>query len=311
MFDQDTILLLKIVLGLLIFASLIGLGLKKFSTNEKLEPVIDNLNSRTKAWWMMCIIFALALATGGIGSVILFGITSFLALREFITITPSKKADHKTLFWVFFIITPIQYYLIYIDWYGLFSIFIPVYAFLYIPARSALSGDSENFLERTAKIQWGLMISVYCISHAPALLTLKIPNYDNPAKLLFYLVLIVQLSDVFQYVFGKLFGRHKIAPKVSPNKTWEGFIGGVTSAVIVGTFFYWATPFSMLEAAGMSLIITLLGFLGGLTMSSIKRDQGIKDFGTMIEGHGGILDRMDSICFSAPIYFHLVRYFYS
>lgn len=311
MFDQDTKLLLQIVGGLLIFASAIGFILHKSVKSEKHLPTIQNLNARIKAWWVMCFIFALALATGGLGSIILFGFTSFFALREFITITPSKRGDHKTLFWTFFLFTPVQYYLVYTEWYGLFSIFIPVYAFLFIPARSALSGDCDNFLERTAKIQWGLMISVYCISHAPALLTLKIPNYENPAKLLFYLVLVVQLSDVLQYVFGKLFGKYKIVPKVSPNKTWEGFIGGVLSATGIGTLFYWATPFKIYEAALICLAITLLGFLGGLTMSAIKRDQGVKDFGSMIEGHGGVLDRMDSICFSAPIYFHIIRYFYT
>ena len=83
---------------------------------------------------------------------------------------------------------------------------IPVYAFLYVPTRSALSGDTTEFLERVAEIQWGLMVAVYCVSHAPALLMLKIPGYEGNAKLLLYLVLVVQMSDVLQYVWGKLLG---------------------------------------------------------------------------------------------------------
>jgi phosphatidate cytidylyltransferase len=260
----------------------------------------------------MVAVFAISILTGGIGSVILFGILSFLALREFITLTPTKRSDYMALFWVFFVITPIQYALVAIKWYGMFSVLIPVYAFLFLPTRMAISGDFENFLERAAKVQWGLMICVYCVSHVPALLMLEIPGYEgkNP-RLLFFLVVVVQGSDVLQYIWGKLLGRHKIAPVISPNKTVEGFIGGVLSATGVGAALWWATPFTPLQAAGMALIITLMGFAGGLTMSAIKRDRGIKDFGTLIEGHGGVLDRIDSLCFAGPIFFHLTRYFFT
>ena len=178
--------------------------------------------------------------------------------------------------------------------------------------RSALAGDTTDFLARTATIQWGLMIAVYCVSHAPALLMLQIPGYqDQGAKLLLYLIIVVQLSDVLQYVFGKTLGKHRIVPKVSPNKTWEGTIGGIGSASLVGAALWWVTPFSPGEAWLIALLICLAGFAGGLVMSAIKRDRGVKDFGTLIEGHGGVLDRIDSLCFAAPVFFHLVRYFYT
>jgi len=213
---------------------------------------------------------------------------------------------------VFFIFLPFQYYLIASKWYGLFSILIPVYAFLFIPIRSALAGDCERFLERTAKIQWGLMVCVYCVSYVPALLSLDIPGYEKQnGKLMFYFVLVAQISDVFQYVWGKIVGRHKIAPNVSPNKTWEGFIGGIACATFVGAVLWWATPFTPIQSAGMSLAITLMGFGGGLVMSAIKRDRGVKDYGHMIEGHGGVMDRIDSLCFAAPVFFHLVRFFFT
>jgi len=180
------------------------------------------------------------------------------------------------------------------------------------PIRSVITGDTERFLERTAKIQWGLIVCVYCVSHAPALLMLKIPNYAGQnGKLLLFFVLIVQLSDVLQYVWGKLLGKTKIVPNISPNKTWEGFLGGVGCATLVGTALWWVTPFKPCQAAYMSLIITLMGFAGGLTMSAIKRDRGVKDYGMLIEGHGGILDRIDSLCFAAPVFFHLTRYFFT
>ena len=257
----------------------------------------------------MSAIFALTLLVGRIGSLVLFGLLSFLAPREYITLLPTRRGDHRTLFWSFFIITPLQYSLIGIGWYGLFAILIPVFAFVLVPTRIAMAGDTERFLERAAKIQFGLMICAYSLSHAPALLMLEIPGYEGQdAKLLLHLVLVGQMSDVLQYVWGKLTGRHKIAPSVSPNKTREGFLGGVAMATMLGMGLWWATPFTRAQAAGLSLVITLMGFAGGLVMSAITRDVGVKDFGTAIEGHGGILDRIDSICFAAPVFFHLVRY---
>jgi len=259
----------------------------------------------------MCAIFALSLLVGRAGSLVLFCLLSFLALREYMTLVPTRRGDHRTLFWSFFIITPLQYYLIGIRWYGFFTILIPVFAFLFIPTRIALAGDPEHFLERAAKISFGLMICSYCLSYAPALLVLRIPGYEGyAAHLLLYLVIVDQMSDVLQYVWGKLTGRHKIAPVISPNKTWEGFVGGVASATLLGAAIWWATPFTPLQSAGLSLAITLLGFAGGLVMSAIKRDAGVKDYGAIIQGHGGIFDRIDSLCFAAPVFFHLVRYLF-
>ncbi|HEY1788589.1 MAG TPA: phosphatidate cytidylyltransferase [Verrucomicrobiae bacterium] len=311
-FDKQTLWLIGGVVAILVIASLAGWILSLRMKTEAGKATVKNLNARTRAWWVMVAIFGLAMATGGLGSIILFGLTSFLALREFITLTPTRPGDHRSLFWIFFIVLPLQYYLIATKWYGLFSIFIPVYAFLLIPIRSAAAGDCEHFLERTAKIQWGLMICVYCVSHVPALLSLKIPGYEGQnGKLMFYFMLVAQISDVLQYVWGKTLGRHKIAPNVSPNKTWEGFIGGIACATLIGAGLWWATPFTPLQSAGMSLAITLMGFGGGLVMSAIKRDRGVKDYGSLIEGHGGILDRIDSLCFAAPVFFHLTRYFFT
>jgi phosphatidate cytidylyltransferase len=300
------------VLGLLVVASLVGWILARRARTDAGRATIANMNARTRAWWVMAAVVAAALLFGRIASTVLFGLLSWLALREFITITPTRRGDHATLFWAFFVITPLQYVLVAIDWYGLWSILIPVYAFLFVPIRSALAGDTERFLERTAKIQWGLMVCVYCVSHAPALVALELPGFaGHGARLLLFLIVVVQLSDVFQYVFGKLFGRHAIAPHVSPNKTWEGFLGGAVTATALGAGLWWLTPYTPRQAAGMAFLVVLMGFAGGLTMSAIKRDRGIKDYGALIEGHGGILDRIDSLCFAAPVLFHVTRYFWS
>lgn len=301
------------VIALLMLSSLIGWGLSRRVLSDPGQITVANLNARIRGWWMMTAVFGFALSTGGAGSVLLFCLTSFLALREFITLTPTHLGDHRALFWAFFFVTPMQYYLLWIQWYGLFAIFIPVYVFLLLPIRSAAAGETERFLERTAKIQWGLMICIYCASHTPAILMLlDIPGYAGQnGKLLFFFVLICELSDVLQYVVGKTCGKHAVAPTVSPGKTWEGLIGGVVATVAIGSGLWWATPFDPWQAAGLSLAIALTGFGGGLVMSAIKRDRGVKDWGRAIEGHGGVLDRIDSLCFAAPMFFHLTRYYFS
>jgi len=303
--------LVSLVVGLLVVASVVGGILSRTARTDAARNTVRNLNARIRAWWIMVAVFGIAILTGGVGSVVLFGFASFMAMREFLTLTPTARSDHAVLFWAFFVFAPIQYWLVWQQWYGLFAILIPVYAFVAIPTRMAMAGDTARFLERSATMQWGLMACVYCVSHAPALLMLQVPGYAvGGAGLLFYLVLVAQLNDVMQYVWGKLFGRHPVAPQVSPNKTWEGFIGGTVTAVGVGTALYWATPFSPLQAMGMSVAITLMGFAGGLVMSAVKRDRGVKDYGAIIPGHGGVLDRIDSLLFAAPVYFHLIRFFF-
>jgi phosphatidate cytidylyltransferase len=308
--DPPLLMLFGGILGVLIVASLAGAWMRRRSLSPQGRATVANFNVRTRAWWGMVAVFVAASALGPLGTVLFFALGSFLALREFITLAPTRPADYNALFWAFFIITPYHYLLVALDWYGFYIMFIPVYAFLFIPARNAIAGDTERFLERSAVMQWGLMVCVYCISHAAALLHLPIPGHEGKgARLLLFLMLVDQLSDVFQYIWGKLLGRTPISA-VSPNKTWEGLILGGGSAVALGAGLWWATPFTPWQAAGLSLAIVVMGFLGGLVMSAVKRDRGVKDFGTVIEGHGGALDRLDSVCFAAPVFFHLTRYFF-
>lgn len=309
--DWRIIILLAGVIDILLAGSLASFVLSRRAHGEAMQATVRNLQSRVKAWWVMVAIFAAAFLLGPTVTLILFALTSFYCLREMITLTPTRPADHRAVATAFYVFIPLQYWLIFDEWQTVFAIAIPVYAFLLLPVLTVLAGETDHFLERTAKLQWGLMLTVYCISHAPALLILDIPGHEGENFLwLFFLIAVVQLSDVLQYVFGKLFGRHKVAPRISPAKTWEGLIGGGLSAALVGAGLFWITPFSPLQAGGMALAIVVAGFCGGLVLSAIKRSLGAKDWGTMIEGHGGALDRMDSVTFAAPIFFHLTNYFF-
>ena len=292
---------------LLVVASLVGWLLQRRSPDS---ATIANLVARVNAWWVMVAVLAACFLLGRTATIVLFAIASLFALREFVTLTPTRPGDHLPLVVCFYVLLPVQYLLIYEDWYNLFAIFLPVYGFLLLPVLTAVAGDTEQFLERVTKVQWGLMITVYCVSYVPALLLLQIPNYHENLLLVVYLLLVVQISDVLQYVFGKLFGRHKIAPVVSPSKTIEGFVGGGASATAIGAGLWWITPFTSWQAAGLAAVIVLAGFLGGLALSAVKRSLGAKDWGSMIEGHGGMLDRLDSVSFAAPVFFHLTRYFF-
>ncbi|MBB3236284.1 phosphatidate cytidylyltransferase [Phyllobacterium endophyticum] len=309
----ETIWLFLGLLGILTTASGVATALSWKSTRkgDALPATLGNLNSRIKAWWIMIAAISIAFLFGKGGVILLFAFVSFAALREYVTLTHTRRGDHWILLGMFLVIIPVQYYLLWIEWYGLFAIFVPVYCFLAMPALTAVSGDTERFLERVSEQQWGLMLSVYCLSHVPALLTLPIAGFEGKGLLLIaFLIATVQGSDVLQYVFGKLFGKNKVAPKISPSKTWEGLIGGVISASLLGASLFWLTPFSPLQAGLMAGVACIMGFFGGLVASAIKRDRGVKDWGHMIEGHGGMLDRADSLVFAAPVFFHLVRYFW-
>ncbi|MFV0334324.1 MAG: phosphatidate cytidylyltransferase [Tropicimonas sp.] len=298
--------------GVLALASLIGWGLQRRYSPDGGNATVENLNDRIRAWWVMAVAISVALLGGRAGVSLLFFLCAFAALREFMTLTNTTRADHRTLAAAFFIVLPVQFWLVWTGWYGLFSIFIPVYVFLFLPIISALAGETRNFLIRVAEMQWALMICVFCVSHVPALMNLTIPGHEGRGVLLIaWLVITVQLSDVLQYVWGKLAGRRRIAPRLSPSKTVEGFAGGCLSATAIGMALSFMTPFSLWQAGLMGLVVTMMGFLGGLVMSAIKRDRGVKDWGHSIAGHGGFIDRLDSVLFAAPVYFHLLRYYWS
>jgi phosphatidate cytidylyltransferase len=310
--DQELAWLIGGILVFLAIASLIAWALQRRARSDAAKATVANLVARIRAWWAMVVVFGIAIATGGYGSLVMFAIISFLAMREFMTLLPTRRADHRAMVWTFFLFLPAQYFFVAIGWYGMFALLIPVYAYLLLPSVQVLAGDTEDFLARTSRLQWVLMICVFCVSHAPALQMLEIPGYEGQgAKLLLFLVVVTQISDVLQYTVGKLIGKRKAVPSVSPNKTVEGYIGGGGFAVLIGAALWWATPFAPWQAGLLSLVIVLAGIAGGLVMSAVKRDRQVKDFGALLPGHGGVLDRIDSLCFSAPLFFHLTRFFFT
>jgi phosphatidate cytidylyltransferase len=295
-------------LAVLVLASAAGLWMRHRKGDD---PSVQNFNSRTVSWWVMVISIAVAFYSGP-GIIVLFAALSGVALYEFLILTENRQSDRLAVAAAFLIVLPFQYLLIWFQWYGLFAVFIPVYAFLLLPIFALTRADTSDFMVRISELQWGVMIAVFCLSHVPGLMVMTIPGFEGRNVLLMaFLIIVVQSSDVMQYIWGKLFGRHKIAPSLSPSKTYEGLIGGVASATALGALLWWITPFSMLQAAAIALVINAMGFFGGLVMSAIKRDRGVKDWGYIIKGHGGVLDRVDSLVFSAPVFFHVVRYWWA
>lgn len=310
--QRETLLLFAGMAMVLALVAASGWALKRYVAAGAPHAAIDDLNERARAWWVMVLVIGTAAALGRIAVVVLFALVSFFALREFLTLTPTRRADHTALSFAFFVVLPVQYYLVATESYGMFAVFVPVYVFLALPILTAMGADATRFLARTAEIQWGLMISVYCISHVPALLDLRIPGFEGRNFLLIvFLLVVVQLSDVLQEVWGRLLGRRKIAPGLAPSKTVEGLAGGGASAIAIGTALWWITPFGVGGAALLSLLLVTMGFLGGLVMSAVKRDRGVKEWGAVVEGYGGMLDRFESVCFAAPVFFHVTRFVYS
>lgn len=267
------------------------------------------LTLRIRTWWVIVVLFSLALISPRWLALTFFALVSVLALKEFLTLVPARDADRMPVLWMFIAI-PINYGLIGIDWYGLFIIFIPVYAFLFLPARMVLVGETQGFLHSAAQLHWGLMTTVFAVSHVAFLLILPADGLQTGALLVLFLVGLTEFNDVAQYLWGKSLGRIKVMPKVSPNKTLAGLLGGIGSTMLAALLL---GPLMTPLGWGMSLLAGLLigitGFCGDVVMSAVKRDIGVKDSGTLLPGHGGILDRLDSLIFTAPVFFHFIRYF--
>lgn len=294
-----------LVLSLLALASMVQWLLQyKHPGRDYIE-----LKQRINSWWWMIGILFICLALSTTTAIILFAFISFLALKEFFSIVPLRLNDRRVVFLAYLAI-PLQYYWVAIGWYGMFIIFIPVYVFLLLPMRMVLIGETKGFIQSAGIIHWACMLTVYCISHVAYLLVLPEKNPQaGGLGLVIFILFMTELNDISQYIVGKLFGQHKIIPKVSPNKTWEGFIGGLLCISLLSILIApWLTPLNAWQGLGAGVLISGAGFIGDVVISSVKRDLAIKDSGTLIPGHGGILDRLDSLMYTAPLFFHYCYY---
>ena len=396
--DHRVVVLMSGILLLLVAASWAIRVLQRHFGHGIDLSILNICRSRVQSWWILFVLLTCSLLLGKVATTLFFLMISFWALREYITLTPTRPADHRTLFWVFFLLTPIQYLVVGLDdqWfksvfgissYQVYSILIPAYSFLILPAAIATSNDPKRFLERVAKIQVGLVICVYSLSFAPALLTTTLPlerdappvieafaagvedkvlapmgkaisdiattaagadphaspesasgeeapsespaddtaasdavNTTVPAPhstlksdrlcLLICFVFLVQMSDVFQYLWSHFFRKGVVAPTIHAHRTWPGIFAGAMSTALLALGLWYFTPFRQWwQPLLTGFVISLMGFAGSMTMSAIKRDRGVDDYGTLVEGHNGVLDRIDSVCFAAPVFYHLVWLF--
>ncbi|MFT7560050.1 MAG: phosphatidate cytidylyltransferase [Flavobacteriales bacterium] len=287
----------------------VGSATRLFLSNRNPCKDYTELRQRIQSWWWMISALFFVFVFSETATIVFFGLLSFLALKEFLSIVPTRFSDRRAVFWLYVSI-PVQYYWVASGWYGMFIIFIPVYVFLFIPMRMILIGETKGFIKSAGILHWSVMLTVFCVSHMAYLLVLPEKNIlAGGVGLVIYLLFTTQFNDVCQYIWGKMLGKHKIIPKVSPNKTWEGFIGGmITVTLVSGITAPLLTPLSMLQGFGAGFIIAVSGFVGDVVLSSVKRDLQIKDSGHLIPGHGGILDRMDSLIYTSPIFFHYLYY---
>jgi len=293
------------ILGLLVVSSIICF----LMINKNPHKDYTELKLRIQSWWLMIFILFVVLIVNKLTAIIFFCFLSFLALKEFLSITPMRQSDRYVIFWAYLSI-PIQYYWVWQEWYGMFIIFIPVYMFLFLPFRMVLIGETKGFIRSAGIIHWASMLTVFCLSHIAYLIVLPEKNiFAGSIGLVLFLIFMTQFNDVCQYVWGKCFGKHRIIPKVSPNKTWEGFLGGLGTVTICSCFVAPVlTPLSFQQGLLAGVLISVAGFVGDVVISSVKRDLNIKDSGNLIPGHGGILDRMDSLTFTSPLFFHFIYF---
>ena len=310
--DEQVGLLFLILFGALLLVTL-GAVVYALRTHDETGDNWVRFQRDLRALWVGTVLFWLAWLSGPIGSTIFFGLFSFLALREFITLQHTRRSDHRTLILAFFIVLPLQYLIVGLQRFDLFTVFIPVYVFFAVPVVSALAGDPHRFLERNAKIQWGIVVCVYGLSHAPALLLLDFENYeDRGAFLLFFLVAVVVIAQLAQELSSRWLRRRPLARQISRTFSFRSWLVGALVAAVFGAALYWITPFKAGQALVVAFLVAACGTLGEFVMKALKRDAGVHQWGNRagVTGAVGLLDRIAPLCFAAPVFFHSVRWYF-
>jgi phosphatidate cytidylyltransferase len=241
----------------------------------------------------------------------LLSFISFLALKEYLSLIHTRRADRRVLFWAYLAV-PFQYYWIWLEWYGMFVIFIPVYVLLFLAAQMVVIGETKGFLNAIGIIHWGLMMTVFSLGHLAYILVL--PPDQNPMGgnrgLVLFLVAITQINDIAHYsidILGKKFFRNRprIMPALAPLKTLEGFL--IATVVTVFSTWFLAPYLTFLkpyEAISLGIILAVGGFIGDMVISTVKKDLGREFF-----SNKGVMNRIDSLTYTAPLFFHFIYYF--
>jgi phosphatidate cytidylyltransferase len=311
--DQRVALLFVVLFGLLL---LISAATSLFALRErsvKQDALFERFRRELRAVWIGAVVFWLAWVSGPAGATVLFGVISFLAMREYVTLVKTRRGDHRSLLLAFFAVLPVQYVLVANRNFDIFSVFIPVYVFLAIPVVSALAGDPERFLERNAKIQWGIMVCIYGLAHAPALVLLDFPGHRGEgAFLLFFLVMVVACAQIVQIAASRRLRRRPVARHIDRSFSYRAWWAGIAGAALLGAALFWITPFKAPQALAMAALAGAAGTLGDLVMSALKRDAGVRYWGntSSVTGAVGLLDRVAPLCFAAPVFFHSVRWYF-
>ncbi|MBL0085285.1 MAG: phosphatidate cytidylyltransferase [Ideonella sp.] len=311
--DQQVGLLFVALFGALLLTSLVAFLVRLREDSAAAQERHSRFNRDLRALWVGAVVFWMAWMSGPVGATLLFGVLSFLALREYITLLATRRSDHRSLLLAFFVVLPLQYVLVGSRSFDLFSVFIPVYMFLAIPVVSAMAGDPERFLERNAKIQWGIMVCVFGLSHAPALLLLEFPHYEGRgAFLLFFLVMVAAFAQIVQEAASRRLRLRPVARHIDRSFSYRAFASGVLGAGMLGAALYWITPFKAPQALAMAMIAGASGTLGDFVMRALKKDAGVRHWGNTeaVTGAVGLLDRVAALCFAAPVFFHSVRWYF-
>lgn len=307
---------LALASGALLFFSLRERAVDAAGSGTRFGSAADLAHARAllRRSWFMALVFWFAWVMGDTMATVLFALVSFFALREFMTLSPTRRGDHRSLVLAFFVVLPVQYWLVGSRYFNLFSVFIPVYVFLAIPVVSALANDPQGFLERNAKMQWGIMVCVYGLSHVPALLLLRFPSWSGrSAFLVFFLAMVVQTTMLVQHLANRYWPGKAHAPDVSSSFSWRNWAIGVAAGALLGVLLSGITPFSPWQALAMALIASVAGSMGHFVMKALKRDRGVTNWGpktASVTGTSGLLDRVDALCFAAPVFFHSVRWYF-
>jgi len=277
------------------------------------------------SWWVITAIIAATALLGGVAAAVVFAVVSLFAMREFVTITSIDK--HAVPVWSAYALIPLNYLWLILDWRDMFVLFIPLAALLGIAVVTMVTSPIKGFTARAARLQWGLLLTVYAMSHTVLLFSL--PESFNPvagpAGLYLYLLILTETNDVAQALVGRRvvrISRHTITERISPNKTWEGWIGGcIVTIALSAALAPVLTPFAHSVTVSLrgatvdfpygwaviiGIVIAVTGFLGDINMSAVKRDAGVKDSGRGVPGQGGVIDRIDSLTFTAPVFYYLV-----